>query len=296
MMDSSSNTVNEFDHQILQRHAFGIADASMCEALPDGIPESAAALPLVPPELAANAHLLPRLIDLRALSPQQSDALLHGLYQAQQAGTPPPLAMLVASSLGAPEFARYWNSMQLAAPEPGRRVWLRLHDPRVLHQLLRILTLPQWRTLFGHNDSFTYWVGGEWVRASAAAVPGAVSASAAVSRWDWRRIELIGAINRALHGAGVQYAAALASQGGMAEHLIERAKQHHGLEHLGDVVEFAVRGLTTHAAFDEHPAVAAAIRPDPDPAENSSLADRLALIDEQIWAALRQPANMRHQS
>ena len=59
------------------------------------------------------------------------------------------------------------------------------------------------------------------------------------------------------------------------------------------VVEFAIRGLTTSATFDEHPNVARAIKPGTALGEESSLSDRLALIGEHIWNELRQPVSMQ---
>lgn len=269
-----------FDHRILSDHAYAVIDAAAPEDLPQGIRSVA----LVPASLAASGHLMPRLIDLRCMPEQQASALLECLHQAYAAGEPPPVALLVHTELDADEFARYWNTLQLATPQPGRQAWLRLHDPRVLHQMLRILNAAQRRKLFGRSEFFTYWAGDQWLTAYAddEAAPG-------VAAWDWARVERIGSINRALSGAGMRDAAALTTQGALAEQLIERAGVRHGLTRQDDIVEFAMRGLTTRATFDEHPAIAQRIKPD----EDSSLADRLALIDDSVWNELRPPFNMR---
>lgn len=273
-----------FDHQLLQRHAFGLADATTLEELPEGIQTEA----LIPPVLAASAHLMPRLIDLRHLRNEQMNALLECLYCAHTEQRPPPVPLLVDTDLAPKQFARYWNAMQLAAPAPDRQAWLRLHDPRVLHQLLRILNAAQSRRLYGRSAAFTYWTGGEWLTAVAEDDPGA---AVGVARWDWARVERIGTINRALQGAGVLSAAALTRQGALAEQLIERAASRHGLASQGDMVEFAMRGLTTRFTFDEHPVVAGRIKPDAE--EDSTLSDRFALIDDSVWNELRQPLNTK---
>jgi hypothetical protein len=293
---TKGNAMNEIlDHQILRQNAFGVVDAAMVEHLPKGVIAEA----LVPSVLASSAHLMPRLIDLRHAPDDQLHALLDCLRDAHESGQPPPVAVLVRTNASAREFARHWNSMQVVAPHPKRKVWLRLHDPRVLHQLLRILTPMQRRKLFGRSEAFTYWVGEEWVSATAegstapnngAAERGVALLYAGTTRWDWTRIELIGIINRALHGAGMRQAAALTSHGALAEQLIERANTHYGLRDHADMVEFAVRGLTTSDTFDEHPDVARVIKPSSHPGEESSLSDRLALLDEHIWNELRQPA------
>jgi hypothetical protein len=63
-----------------------------------------------------------------------------------------------------------------------------------------------------------------------------------------------------------------------------------------DLVEFASRGLMTNAAFDKHPDVARVIAPNIASAAESSLADRFALIEDRVWDALLQPANLEQKS
>jgi hypothetical protein len=287
-----------FDHRTLRQNAFGLVDAAMAEHLPAGIIAEA----LVPSFLAASAHLMPKLIDIRNAPADQLYALLDCLHGAQKRGEPPPVALLVQTNVGAKEFARHWNLMQMPTPQPKRKVWLRLHDPRVLHQLLRILAPMERRRLFGQSEAFTYWVGEEWVIAPAEGSTrsnnGAVAHGVAVpyaggTTWDWARIQQIGIVNRALHGAGVRGAAALTSQGALAEQFIERANARHGLVDHADMVEFAIRGLTTSDTFDEHPNVARVIKAGTAPVEESSLSDRLALVDVHIWNELRQPVKMQ---
>lgn len=273
-------TTVAFDHQLLGRHAFGVVDAASLEDLPEGIASEA----MVPAILAASAHLMPRLIAFRTEPDAHWEPLLACQYDAHQNDLPPPLALLVRTETSADEFTDRWNALQLAAPGPGRRSWLRLHDPRVLHQLLRMLTPPQRRYLFGSAQAFTYWVGGEWTTVEADT---GIAAYAPPASWDWLRVERIGAVNRALQRAGVGGADMLSRQGAVAEQLIERAQTRHGLTEQDDLVEFAARGLMAGQAFDQHPAIAAAIKPDTD--GDSTLADRFALIEEDLWSALRQP-------
>lgn len=77
------------------------------------------------------------------------------------------------------------------------------------------------------------------------------------------------------------------SQGALAEQLIGRAARRHGLVDQADLVEFAVRGLSAHEAFDEHADVARVIRSTSASAD-SNLSDRFALIGEHVWNELRQ--------
>lgn len=277
------------DYQAYQEHAFAVVDASMMEELPAGLITEA----LVPKKLAASAHLMPRLIDLRRTPHAHSEALFAFLCDASSEAQPLRTVVLIRTGADAPATIRHWNAMQLAKPQPGRRLWLRLHDPRVLHQLLRILSAAQRKKMFGMAQAFTYWVGGTWVLA-ARDIPGLpdthVKGSdvtppyAGALMWDWNRIERIGTVNRALHGAGVFNASALQSHGSLAEQLIERALKH-GLVEQADLVEFATRGLMSHSEFDRHPDVARAIAPSRN--GDSGLSDRFALVPEHVWAELR---------
>jgi len=284
------------DYQTFQEHAFAVVDAVMVEHLPAGLATEA----LVPKKLAASAHLMPTLIDLKRTPRARSDALFECMCELPpDARSLPPIALLLRASASATAITRHWNSMQLVEPRPGARLWLRLHDPRVLHQMLRVLSSAQRRKLFGPLQAFTYWVGGTWVWAtreidvfSTQNAGGDLSSPSAAwpMTWNWERIERIGLVNRALHSAGVVGPAAMTSQGVLAEQFIERAIKH-GLVEQADLVEFATRGLLTNSRFDDHPAVTPAIRPSPD--GDSCLSDRFALIPDYVWTELRQTKPMQ---
>jgi len=284
------------DYQTFQEHAFAVVDAGMVEHLPAGLATEV----LVPKRLAASAHWMPMLVDLKRTPRAHLDPLFRCMCESPpDAGAPPSVALLLRTSASAAAIARHWNSMQLVEPRPGAKLWVRLHDPRVLHQMLRVLSLAQRRKLFGTSQAYTYWVGGAWVSV-AREVDGSANQTAGSDfsspsatwpmTWDWDRIERIGLVNRALHGAGVVGPAALTSQGALAEQFIERAIKH-GLVEQADLVEFATRGLLTNTGFDDHPVVTRAIRPPPD--GDSSLSDRFALIPDHVWTELRQTKPMQ---
>jgi len=275
-----SMPMQPFDHRLLRDHAFGIVGPADMDRLPAGV----AATALVPAALSASAHLMPGLIDLRALPQEHADALLEEIHQAHLSGAPPLLALLVDSTLDAPRFARYWNARQLVNPRSGAAAWLRLHDPRVLHQLLRMLGASQRAALFGPVRALRYWIAGAWIDADAGQV--APGAAALPEPWDWDRIRRIGIINRALLAAGV-HSARIDQHSILAEQLIARASRQHRMAQMSDLVEFATRGLLFGAAFDSHPRVAAVLALPVGDAD-SSLADRLALLDDDVWDALRQ--------
>ena len=263
----------------------------MLEHLPEGI----ATVPIVPPELSASEHLMPRLLDLGSLSEGRQAALLGALFDAEHHREQPAVPMLLQSALSAREFVSHWNRLQVAMPGPNRKVWLRVHDPRVLHQLLRILTPRQQSKLFVEVESFTYWLGDRWVTAKAESATGLDPAGSLLcSSWDWPRIEQIGIVNRALEAAGVRQASEISGKAELAERLIAHARARYGLTKRSDLVEFAMQGLRTAESFDQHPRILEVIRAGSADGE-ASLSDRLALIDEKVWAEVGTNAKAEHE-
>lgn len=275
----------QFDHRILDNHNFGVVAPSATDDLPQGIVARA----MVPDLLTASAHLMPQLVDLRTLNAAQTDALLTDLHLDRDAGEPPAMAMLLRATSSADDCARHWNRLQLVSPRSGSKSWLRMHDPRVMHQVLRILTPQQRSKLHARWSAITYWLGGAWITVVDANDSPAADERAqptlpqATPEWDWQRIEDIGVINRAFQQAGIESLAAIDSSSVLAEALIARARQQHRLQDNADLIEFVVRGLAYGADFDSHPSVAPHIAPRDD----ASLDDRLALIGDEVWDALR---------
>lgn len=280
-----------FDHQLLSRHAYGLVEPSMVEYLPEDI----ATISITPSELSASEHLMPRLLALRSLSENQQATLLSMLSDAQHYGEQPVVVMLLQTALSADEFVCHWNRLQMAMSGAGRKVWLRLHDSRVLHQILRILPPQQQRKLFDKVDSISYWLGDRWITANAKSTAGQSAVGTPLYlNWDWSRIEQIGTVNRALQAAGVRQATEISVKAELAEQLIARAKEKHGFTEQADLVEFAMRGLTTAVAFDEHPGILEAIRASIAHGD-ASLCDRLALIDEKVWGEVSPNIPVEHE-
>lgn len=280
-----------FEPEFLSQHSFGIVDPHSAKSLPDGI----FAMPLVPPQLVIASHLMPSLIDLRALASEHLMVLAECISMACQRQEAPPVALLVNADAEALAFARHWNRMQLPRLYTERSFWLRLHDPRVLHQLLRILTRAQRKKLFGRATAFTYLIGRDWTSVAREdeggteehhGAHGGIPPYAGPEAWDWSRIVRIGLINRSLQLAGLYEPTAMDRKGAEVEELIARAQLRHGLSFEADLIEFAYRGLSVNAAFDEHPVVIGLLRSD-GVNDESALADRLARIDSRTWESLR---------
>lgn len=276
-------------HGIVSRHAYGVVDPAMRALVPHGVRLK----PLVPRRLAGSAHLMPALIDLGTAG----ESWLLGLLDERDNADPDMkmqvVAVLLKTTVGMDEVERRWNSMQLASPGSGSYVWLRMHDPRVLHQTLRILSPAQCRRLFGRIDAITYRIGGEWVeREIRSGLPqgGSDSGSDALTRRDWGRIARIGTVNRALQRAGIRDRARLDRCSETVEEALDRAASRYGLLEVEDLTEFAFRTLTCRSSFDEDQRVAAALTQHASNRHDAYLSDHFALIDPEIWRAL-QDAN-----
>jgi transposase len=290
-----------FDSDVLREYAFAIADADSVEDLPSALVVER----LVPKILTSSAHLMPTLIYLRQSPEHALNALSDLIRNACAHAQVPPATLLIKTNACAKDIARHWNAMQIAQPQRRHKLWLRLHDVRVLHQMLRVLNPMQRRKMFGLSLAITYCIGGEWITAerdlnylpgTQSSAHGDVEPYAGPERWDWPRIERIGLVNRVLHGADVRVATALTSAGALAEQLMERAAGRYGLVNNADLIEFAIRGLQTNPTFDEHPSVARLIKGDTKSAEESSLSDRFALVEDEIWHALREPMKIPKES
>jgi hypothetical protein len=233
---------------------------------------------------------MPRLIDLQGLTNDQLDTFYGCLSVTSERSQTSFPAILVATLCDARDFVRHWNAVQIPAPSSKHKIWLRIHDPRVLHQLLRILNPMQRIGLFGPAHAFYYWVGNSWATALRNLKEGATEHITSVGPlgWDWKRIEQISIVNRALHGAAVRDLSALTVQSALAERLIERAITHHRLSAKADLIEFTTRGLIFGPLFDEHPKIAVAIK-ETSSTEPTSLSDRFALIEDAVWVSFHEP-------
>ncbi|MDY0973367.1 DUF4123 domain-containing protein [Massilia sp. CFBP9012] len=274
--------MNEF----VRGHAYGVVDATMRALVPKGVRVA----PLVPQRLAGSAHLMSALVDLRSASEPELETLIAGDDTAAPEMRTPLVAVMLKTAIGMDEVARHWNAMQLASPYGAGLVWLRMHDPRVLHQLFRILPPAQCRDLFGRVEAIAYRIGGEWVEReirSTAPLPGLNRANEAPAHRDWARIGRIGIVNRALQRAGIRDAAQIDMCSEAAEEALDRAGSRYALREAEDLTEFAFRALVCRASFDDEPCIAAAIRRHASSCHDSYLSDHFALIDPEVWRALR---------
>lgn len=273
-------------NDLIGGHAYGVVDATVRALVPKGVRVA----PLVPRRLAGSAHLMPALVDLKSARESALGALFGGTDDTAPGMKIPVVAMMLKTAIGMDEVERRWNAGQLASPENGNLLWIRMHDPRVLHQLFRIFSPAQCRHLFGRIDAITYRIGGEWVEQKIGAStpqPRPDRANEAPAYRDWTRIARIGIVNRALRRADIRDVAGLDICSEAAEAALDRGALRYGLLEAEDLTEFAFRALVCRPGFDEDPRVAAAMRQYASSRNDSYLSDQFALIPPEVWRALR---------
>lgn len=273
-------------NDLIGGNAYGVVDATVRALVPKGVRVA----PLVPRRLAGSAHLMPALVDLKSARESALVALFGGTDDTAPGMKIPVVAMMLKTAIGMDEVERRWNAGQLASPENGNLVWIRMHDPRVLHQLFRIFSPAQCRHLFGRIDAITYRIGGEWVEQKIGAStpqPRPDRANEAPAYRDWTRIARIGIVNRALRRADIRDAARLDICSEAAEAALDRGALRYGLLEAEDLTEFAFRALVCRPGFDEDPRVAAAMRQYAFSRNDSYLSEQFALIAPEVWRALR---------
>lgn len=271
-----------FDHRLFQQHRFALLDPAAREVIADDI----ATMPLVPSGMSEDSeHLLPRLVVLRSLSQAQRGTLLD-LMDEMEPDAWPPLCAMLDSEFEPERIAAHMKELQVLKSYRGSSVdkaWLRVHDPRVFTQLLRILPDEHRTALLGPVSRWTIPLAGEWLTTERP--QSSTLSSCAQRHWPLARIADIGIVNRALSRAGVANHSAVLTVSANIEAQILRARTLYGLSEADDLVEFAFRALTVSKRFDQHPDIHPLIR-DPRDGEHTRLADRLARVAPAVWQTL----------
>lgn len=270
---------------LLSRYRFALFDPSQRSVVGDGLSYS-----LAPSWLSqASEHLLPRLLWLDDLTPPMRGLILDEFDAAANRGDGPLFCALLDGDVDPEALCRHLAKAQIldSYDRSGHlgRQWLRLHDPRVFVQILRILAPEDWLGLFGPIERWSVCLQGQWVEYRK---PGqTVAAPLARHHWPRPRIADIGILNRTLRRLGFRDYDAILNHSGEIEAHIARARDTYALTEVEDLVEFATRALSVGGQFDKHPAVQALIR-DPGDGEDTRLPDRLARIDSSVWRSIEQ--------
>lgn len=178
------------------RTGYLLLDAATVDASRFSLP-----LPMLrctPPSLSAADALMPRLIELASLSPEQRDSLLAPLIAETAQQRPPVVCAWLDCPLPGEALARCIAS-GLIGMERGRRVMWRYFDPRVLSLAMHCLSQAQRQALLGPIAEWRFpWCGRWWsVRGSGPGAPGD-SAAAWPSEAQWNSLAHADILNTVL--------------------------------------------------------------------------------------------------
>lgn len=214
---------------------------------------------IVPHALAANAELMPRLLELGILPIPLRHEILVAMEQQRERDEQPMIAALLQTDVNVQGVATHLRQSQ--ARSRGSQVgWLRLHDPYVFVQLPRVLGASAMPAMFGPVRSWVICLGGQWWSARVATTPTSAVRHAPINpRTQWAGLLRIAAVNRALRQLQALTLQRIVELSAHLDTLTLRAQERHGLTKVADQAAFAALGAELRHDFDEHPGVAAAI-------------------------------------
>ncbi|UJB30810.1 hypothetical protein [Chromobacterium sp. Beijing] len=268
----------------LNRHRYAVVEAEQLEQLPSDWPSTR----LAPKRFADNEGLMPALLDIAALKPEQGDQLHALLAQAHQDGEASPVSALLQSQSSPTALLRHLCDAQVYRYHL-QTAWLRVFDSRVWVQLPRVLGDKAWNRLFGPISCWSVSLYGAWVetRPSAAGLPGERD-----TEQRWQAMQRVGAINRALLRSGWLELPAILEKSGLLDQLTLKAQTVHGLGRIEDQVTYAQLGAEYGWGFDEHPIARSALAGFYQESEaeraDATIVDVLAALDDAQWQTIRR--------
>lgn len=262
-------------HRLFDQSDYALVAAEQKHRLPENLRARAVA----GGPLADSQSLAPVLVELRALQPHQRKGLLDALDEAQASTEQPATCTLLSSPAAAEDLVRHLSAQQIRLGPQGERAWLRLHDPRVWIQLTRVLDSQEMNRLLGPVETWRIWLHGHWV--SSVKEPVGQPAPRHSTREVWAALGRIGIVNRVLARSGLAAPEEVAQHSEPIDRLVQRAIQHHGLERIEDLVEYACLGMRVHVEFDAHPDVVRWITR--HAGQNENVVDILNAMPDEDW-------------
>ncbi|WP_434631295.1 hypothetical protein [Chromobacterium sp. CV08] len=258
---------------------FAIASAEQRAELPPAWPWTL----LTPKGFEDNEGLMPSLLDLSALSPENRHALFAQLENAQLAEEPAPLSVLLHADSPPAAMARHLCHTQLLVRQ-GQKLWLRIFDGRVWSQLPRVLNNRALIELYGPILRWATNLYGRWALTTP---PKPGSGTPPAVAWDG--LLRIGAVNRAFAQTDRLAWEDAVNLAGRVDGLVQRAQHLYHLARLEDQVAFACYGIRYGEHFDTYPEVQREIvgfmAQSPEEREDSTVVDCLAMLTDEQWAA-----------
>lgn len=265
-----------FDSTFLDKHSHALVDQLAGDGLPGDIPTHA----VVPSGLENDAHLLPLLIPLRDLSPEQHAWLLENLSSPSEKKAFPICTVLLASAAETKHLKAHLAArllVRLSGKGAGKAL-LRYYDPRVFAQLQWMLSVYQMRALFGPVDLWSVYLAGAWHTVQRPQVE--------LSNWVFdakccARLERIGLINEVLLSLPPMPGDTRTETGKAIDESLIYAKQRYEFERNEDRVAFALHAMTVHREFDRHSTIQNLIGQLAK--ESQTYTDATALLNESDW-------------
>ena len=252
------------------------------------LPESLDCQSLALTEVAEGVDLFPGLLDLRALSQNQRDALM--TCADAQPRLEPLLCALLRCDQKVSGIVTHLRQAQVIRGPQGAKAWLRIHDPRVWLHLPRVLNPDLLHAITG--PIVQWWVNwrGNWSDGTPAR---AISTPRRRNLTDteWAKLARIGAVNRSLAHLGYWGAEALRQNAPAVDALVERGQQRYQLSRMDDLVGYVELAWRHGAAFDDHPLARQVIADYSDEAgsadiPDASVVDALAAMSEADWQTI----------
>lgn len=203
--------------------------------------------------------LMPRLIDIAALSATQQEIAGLALLGEAHANHPPAVCARLSSRLTVAELARHIARFLVGpAPEGGPLYW-RYHDPRVFAVAMTVLPPPQRAALLGPITEWQFVWQGNWWSASGPGChndPLAGSLPAWPTDMQWRSLDQCVSIDqvlRHLRGDQAPLAPALSLQHQqLASAALQEAAHRWKLYDAADQIDYAVLCLRFGTSFTQH--------------------------------------------
>jgi hypothetical protein len=243
--------------RLLKEHSYALVAAEQLEYLPSGIDSVRIATGV----LADSTELMPALISLRDLSPDQGKALLDMTLEQHESGDVVSMCTVFQTDSSPSEIRSHLGHIQLCKSHKGERGWLRVHDPRVWGQLQRAFEPDTLAWLYGPITRWTVCLDGEWIDTAPPAVTGSKPAPyfRRATQQEWLTLGRIGIVNRALARLDLPGYANMIRHSPQLDALTSRAQTRHGLSKTSELLDYVCLGWQVHPRFDEHPIAIQAI-------------------------------------
>lgn len=268
--------------RLLKDHAYALIDRVAVNDTPQDWP----LIPIVPPGLENEEHLLPALLLCNEMTATQKVHLLESLEQSHIQGKSLPVVTFIDSDLNQNRLRMHWmNHLLLSLPQ-GSRALLRSYDPRVFIQLQWMLKPGKLKELFGPITRWTIYLEGGWHTYYPPDVDDSIHYKFDVKQAE--QLARIGHINQVLDKLPVPYKHDRISTSKKTDALLLRAKAHN-LMREEEQIAFALHGMTIHSDFDSHPQVKRMI--DEIDHGEQTYCDAAALLDATIWQKIADELN-----